>query len=140
VWNVLLAVAYTSGLLVAVCSDDPMSVVDDVWKPLLLGVLLGVSVWWLAVKNRVPLIPAVTPGDFWLILERWLGRGKRWAMSMGYQDLPRWRTSALAATHRLLQVRAWQKTLDASERSLQGWSLAVTVLLVLGIAIALLSA
>lgn len=140
VWSVLLAVAYTSGLLVAVCSDDPMSVVDDVWKPLLLGVLLGVSVWWLAVKNRVPLIPAVTPGDFWLILERWLGRGKRWAMSMGYQDLPRWRTSALAATHRLLQVRAWQKTLDASERSLQGWSLAVTVLLVLGIAIALLSA
>jgi len=140
VWSVLLAAAYTSGLLVAMWSDDPMEIVVDAWQPLVLGVLIGVSVWLLAEKNRVPSIPTVTPGDFWLILERWFCRGKRWAMSMGFQVLPRWRTIGLAAAGRFLQVRAWQKVLDASERSLQSWSLAVTLLLVLGIAIALLNA
>jgi hypothetical protein len=38
-----------------------------------------------------------------------------------------------------VQVRAWQKALDAGERFLQRWTLAVTLLLLMGIAIALLS-
>jgi len=81
--------------------------------------------------------PTIAPGDLWLILERWFSRGNRWAMSMGSQVLPRWRTSGLAVAGRLLRVRAWQKALYAGERSLQNWTLAVTLLLLLAIAIAL---
>lgn len=40
---------------------------------------------------------------------------------------------------RLLQVRGWQKALDAGEHSLQSWTLAVTLLLLMGIVIALLN-
>jgi len=90
-----------------------------------------------AISRPAPMIP---PGDFWLIFERWFSRGSRWIMSMGLQVLPRWRASVLAVAGCLLQVRVWQKVLDAGERSLQSWSLAVTLLLLLGIAIALLSA
>ena len=88
------------------------------------------------ISSPAPMIP---PGDLWSILERWFSRGSRWIMSMGLQVLPRWRASVLAVASCLLQVRVWQKALDAGERSLQSWSLAVTLLLLLGIAIALLS-
>ena len=60
-------------------------------------------------------------------------------MSMGLQILPRWRAAGLAMASRLLQVRGWQKMLDAGEVSLRSWTLAVTLLLLLGLAIALLS-
>ena len=83
--------------------------------------------------------PMIPPGDFWLILERWFFLGSRWFMSTGLQLLPRWRASVLAVAGCLLQVRVWQKALDAGERALQSWALAVTLLLLLGIAIALLS-
>ena len=89
-----------------------------------------------AISVPAPIIP---PGDFWLILERWFFLGRRWFMSMGLQVLPRWRASVLAVAGCLLQVRVWQKALDAGERALQSWALAVTLLLLLGIAIALLS-
>ena len=82
----------------------------------------------------------IPPGDFWLILERWFSRGCRWFMSMGLQILPRWRASVLAAVSCRLPDRVWQKALDAGERALQSWTLAITLLLLLGIAIALLSA
>ena len=81
----------------------------------------------------------IPPGDFWPVLERWFSQSTHWFMSMGLQLLPRWRSSGLAAAGRLLQVRVWQKALDAGERALQGWSLAVALLLLLGLAIALLS-
>jgi len=90
------------------------------------------------VAMNVP-APMIPPGDFWLILERWFSRGGRWFMSMGLKVLPRWRASVLAVAGCLLQVRVWQKALDAGERALQSWTLVVTLLLLLGIAIALLS-
>jgi len=138
VWGVLLAAAYATGLFAAMWSDDPMGVIVEVWWPLVLGILIGGSVWWMAAKGKVPFIATIPPGDLWPILERGVSRGKRWSMSIGLQVLPRWRASGLTVAGRLLQVRAWQKALDAGERSLQSWSLAVTLLLLLGIAIALL--
>ena len=140
VWAVLLVAAYATRLFAAVGSDDPTGVMVDVWWPLVLGLLIGGSVWWLAAKRKLPSIPTIAPGDLWSILERWLGRGKRWAMSMGLQVLPRWRASGMAVAGRLLRVRGWQKVLDAGEGSLRSWTLAVTLLLLLGLAIALLSA
>jgi hypothetical protein len=81
----------------------------------------------------------IPPGDLWLILERRFSQINRWFMSTGLQVLPRWRSSGLALASCLLQVRVWQKALDAGERALQSWTLAVALLLLLGIAIALLS-
>jgi formate hydrogenlyase subunit 3/multisubunit Na+/H+ antiporter MnhD subunit len=141
VWGVLLVAAYATGGLVAAWSYEPMGVVIDVWQPLVLGMLVGGSVWWMAAKGKAPSIPTITAGDLWSFLEPWFSRGNRWAMSMGLQVLPRWRVAALTTAGRLLQVqtRAWQKALDSGECSLQAWTLAVTLLLLLGIAIALLS-
>ena len=45
----------------------------------------------------------------------------------------------LALADRLLQIDTWHNTLDATEHSLQRWIIAVTLLLLLGIVIALLS-
>ena len=141
VWGVLLAATVAIGLLAAVWSDDPMGVVTAVWWPLVTGVLIGGSAWWMAVKGKLPSIPMIPPGDLWSVLEQWLSRVDRWTMSTGLQVLPRWRAAGLAVADRLLQVqvRAWQKALDAGERALQSWAVAVTLLLLLGIAIALLS-
>ena len=139
VWGVLLAATVATGLLAAVWSDDPTGVVADACWPLVVGILIGSSAWWLAANNRLPALPVIPPGDLWSILGRWLSRSNRWAMSMGHQVLPRWRAAVLATADRLLQVRTWQKALDAGERSLQSWTLAVTLLLLLGIVIALLS-
>jgi len=137
VWSVLLVAAYTTGLLAAVSTDNPMGVLVDVLWPISIGILLGGSAWWMAAKNRLPAMPVIPPGDIWSILERWLSRSNRWARSMGLEVLPRWRAAVLAAGSRCLHVRAWQKALDAGERSLQSWTLAVTLLLLLGIVIAI---
>ena len=139
VWGVLLAATVATGLLAAVWRHDPMGLIVDMWWPLVLGVLIGGSVWWVSAKGRVPVIPTIPPGDLWLIIERWFSRVDHWVMSIGLQVLPRWRAAGLAVAGRLLQVCAWQKVLDAGERSLQRWSIAVTLLLLLGAAVALLS-
>jgi multicomponent K+:H+ antiporter subunit D len=139
VWGVLLVAAYGTGLLAAVGSVDLMGVIVDVWWPFVLGILIGGNVWWMAAKRKLPSIPTISPGDFWTVLERWFIRGNRWVISMGLQVLPGWRASALAVVGRFLQVRWWQKALDAGEHSLQSWTLSVTLLLLLGVVIALLS-
>ena len=137
VWSVLLVAAYATGLLAAVLADNPMGLAGDVLWPITIGILMGGSAWWMAVKNRLPAMPVIPPGDLWSILERWLSRSNHWARSIGLQVLPRWRAAVLAAGGRCLHVRAWQKALDAGERSLQSWTVAVTLLLLLGIVIAI---
>ena len=139
VWGVLLAATAATGLLAVVWSDDPMGVIADVWWPIVLGVLIGGGVWWMAANGRVPVIPMIPPGDLWSVLEKGFSRVGRWLMSVGSQVLPRWRAAGLAMAGHLLQVCVWQKVLDAGERSLHRWSIAVTLLLLLGVAIALLS-
>jgi len=138
IWGVLLAATAAIGLLAALWCDDPMGVVVDVWRPVVLGLLIGSSVWWMAAKGALPVIPAIPPGDLWLIIARWLSRVDHWMMSVGHQVLPRWRAAGLAVAGHLLQVCKWQKALDAGERLLQRWSIAVTLLLLLGAAIVLL--
>jgi len=137
VWSILLVAAYTTGLLAAASTDNPMGVLVDALWPITIGMLLGGSAWWMAAKNRLPAMPVIPPGDLWSILERWLSRSNHWVRSIGLQVLPRWRAAVLAAGGRFLHVRAWQKALDAGERSLQSWTLAVTLLLLLGIVIAI---
>ena len=140
VWGVLLVATVTAGLLAVVWHGDPVSVFAAVWWPFLSGVLIGGSVWWMAATGKVPARPTIPPGDLWSIIEKGLSRVDRWVMSFGLQVLPRWRAAGLVRVDRLLQTCAWQKALDAGEHLLQHWSIAVTLLLLLGGAIAFLSA
>ncbi len=120
-------------------ADFRMAALWPYWT--LCTMLLAVRWFYLLIhRQKLLSMPAIAPGDLWLIPERWLSRGNRWAMSMGLQILPRWRVSVLAVAGRFLRVRTWQKALDVSECLLQNWTLAVTLLLLLGIAIALLGA
>jgi multicomponent K+:H+ antiporter subunit D len=141
IWGVLLAATVATGLLAVVWSGASMGVVVDLWWPLLFGILIGSSAWWLAVKNRLPAMPTIPPGDCWPLLETGLSRVHHWLMSMGFQVLPRWRTAVLSGVNRLLQsqTRVWQNALNAGERTLRNWTLAITLLLLTGITIALLS-
>jgi hypothetical protein len=141
IWGVLLAATVATGLLAVVWSGTPVDVIADVWRPLVFGILIGCSGWWLAVKNRLPAMPTVPPGDCWSLLERGFSRVHHWVMSAGFQLLPRWRAAVLTIVNRLLQsqTRVWQNALNAGERALRSWTLAVTLLLLTGIAIALLS-
>ena len=115
------------------------------WWPwwMLCMVLLAFRWLYLLLRRQEEAIsvpaPMIPPGDLWLILERWFSQGNRCFMSLGLQVWPRWRAAGLAAAGRLLQVRVWQKVLDAGEHALQSWGLAVALLLLLGLAIALLS-
>ncbi|HEX23195.1 MAG TPA: hypothetical protein ENH21_07170 [Chromatiales bacterium] len=54
---------------------------------------------------------------------------------MGVGTLPRLRAPWLAKVGRLRQVRAWQRALDGSERSLQRWAYAITLFLLLAIVV-----
>jgi len=140
VWGVLLVATVTTGLLAAVWHAAPVSVFAAVWWPLVSGVLIGGSAWWMSGAGKLPAMPTIPPGDLWSIIEKGLSRVDHGVMSFGLQVLPRWRAAGLARVDRLLRGCTWQKALGAGEDLLQHWSIAVTLLLLLGGAIAFLSA
>ena len=142
VWCLLLTAAVATGLRAAVQSDDPTGTLAAAWWPCVAAMLIGSSAWWMAAHNRLPAMPTIPPGDLWSVIEKGFSRVDRWTLSMGHQVLPRWRAAGLATADQLLQVqaRAWQKALDTGEHSLHSWTLAITLLLLSGIAIALFSA
>lgn len=79
--------------------------------------------------------------DSSLWFERWSGTVVVWAGKTGFDTLPRWRAWWLAKLSRLwLVICAWQSVLDASERTLQGWTLAITLFLLLGIVVVFVGA
>ena len=61
-----------------------------------------------------------------------------WGRHMGFEVLPRLRNAFLAYVQSLWQVNFWQKTLQTGEHYLQRWSLAVTILLLIGITVVIL--
>jgi len=141
VWSMLLLAAYVTGLLAIILSDNPMGVIIAVAGPMAIGILMGGSAWWMAAKNRLPVIPTVPPGDLCSLMESGFSRLSSRVMSIGLQVLPRWCATGRAVADRLLQVQAgaWRKALDMGEQSLQSWALAVTLLLLIAIAIAILT-
>jgi formate hydrogenlyase subunit 3/multisubunit Na+/H+ antiporter MnhD subunit len=102
-------------------------------------VVLVVVICWLQTNRHTPAAFAKQADDPGLWIERRAGAFVRWGREMGFDTLPRWRDSLLALASRLLQIYAWRKALDAGERTLQNWSVAVTLLLLLGVVITLLS-
>jgi len=101
-----------------------------------LAVLVTAS-GWLEARRHSPATPAKQADDSNLWFERWSGTVVAWAGKTGFDTLPRWRAWWLATVSRLwLAICAWQSALDAGERTLQRWTLAITLFLLLGIVMA----
>ncbi len=103
------------------------------------SVVVVAVICWLQASRYTPAALAKQADDSSLWIERRAGAVVRWGKHTGFDTLPRLRASWLALVGSLLQMRVWRKALDAIEYSLQSWILAVTLLLLLGIFIALLS-
>jgi len=100
-----------------------------------MAVLITVS-GWLQAKQHFPATPAKQVEDSSLWFERWPGIIVAWASKTGFNTLPRWRAWWLAKVDRLwLLICALKSVLDASERTLQRWTFAITLFLLLGIAV-----
>jgi len=91
---------------------------------------LTAGIGWLETRNAHFVAPA-KPDDVTPWFERWPDAVVRWGGQMGFDTLPRLRAAWLAEVGHLLQIRAWQRSLDRSERFLQRWSLAITLFLLL---------
>jgi len=105
-----------------------------------MAVLITVS-GWLQAKPHYPATPGKQVEDSSLWFERWPGIIVAWAGEAGFDTLPRWRAWWLAKVDRLwLLICALQSVLDASERTLQRWVFAITLFLLLGIAVVFVGA
>ncbi len=104
-----------------------------------LAVLTVGTGWW---KERNPYsdAPAKQDDDSNPWFERWPGAVVRWCGQMGFDTLPRLRAAWLAEVGHLRPIRAWQRSLDRSERFLQRWSLAITLFLLFGMVMAFVGA
>ncbi|RKZ63839.1 MAG: formate hydrogenlyase, partial [Gammaproteobacteria bacterium] len=101
-----------------------------------MAVLIAVS-GWLQAKQHYLAAPAKQVEDSSLWFERWSGIIVAWVGKAGLDTLPRWRAWWLAKVNRLwLLICTLQSVLDASERTLQRWTFAITLFLLLGIAVA----
>ena len=72
--------------------------------------------------------------------ECWPAAVVRRAARLGVDTLPRWRAAWQTWLMRLWRPRTWQRALDGSERFLQRWAVAVTLLVLLGMAVVLAGA
>jgi multicomponent K+:H+ antiporter subunit D len=102
--------------------------------------VLVTAIRWLEARYPYPATPAKRTDDSSPWFERWSGVVVRWGQQMGFDTLPRLRASWLANVGRLRQVCAWHRASDAGEWYLQRWALAVTLVLLLGIAVVLVAA
>jgi len=102
--------------------------------------LLATAIGWLEARSHYPAAPAKQADGSSPWFERWPGAVVCWGGRMGFDVLHRLRTLWLAKVSRLRQARAWQRTLDAGERSLQRWTFAITLFLLLGIVVAFVGA
>ncbi|MCP3881644.1 MAG: formate hydrogenlyase [Sulfitobacter sp.] len=115
-----------------------------VWAPafiVVLGIglpLLAVGIQWLEARGRFRAWSARWEGDSIPWFLRWSEAVVRWGSQIGFEVLPRWRALWLGAAGRVWQVRPWQIALDSGERAFRWWRFAITLLLLLGIAAALL--
>ena len=101
---------------------------------------LTIGIGWLEARKPYSDAPAKRADDSNPWFERWPDAVVCWAGQTGFDTLPRLRDSWLAKVGRLWQVRAWQRILDGGERSLQRWTFAITLFLLLGIVVAFVGA
>ncbi len=98
--------------------------------------ILNITIVRLGSRSHCPAMHSADEDEASLWFERYPGMVLAWAAMAGYETLPRWRSWWLAQVSRLwLRIRALQSALDFSERALQSWVFAVTLFLLLGIAV-----
>ncbi len=101
-------------------------------------VVLIAASGWLQARQHYPASQA-EDSNMWF--ERWSGIIVAWGGKAGFDTLPRWRAWWLVKVNSLwLLICTLQSVLDASERTLQRWTLAITLFLLLGIAVVFFSA
>ena len=102
-----------------------------------VGLILLVSAsGWLQARCNYPATVTQQGDDTSLWFERCSGTVVAWVMKAGFDTLPGWRATWLAKMNRLWQILfAWQGVLDTTEHTLQRWTFAITVFLLLGIAV-----
>ena len=95
--------------------------------------LLTIIIRWTEAEE-----PNQKPLDTVLLYGCWSEKLISWGRRMGFELLPRLRNAFLVYVQSLWQVNFWQKNLQTGEHYLQRWSLAVTILLLIGITIVIL--
>jgi len=98
--------------------------------------VLVTTIGWLHTRREYPATPAMHADDSNPWFERWPGAVVCWGAKIGFDTLPGLRASWLAKVGCLRQIRVWQRTLDSIERSLQRWTFASTLLLLLVVVVA----
>jgi len=103
--------------------------------------LLVIAIRWLEARRHYPAAPAKQADDSSLRLERWSGAVVAWAETTGYRTLPKWRVLWRVKMSRpWLVICAWKSALAAGERTLQRWTFAITLFLLLGMAVVFVGA
>ncbi|VAW72402.1 hypothetical protein MNBD_GAMMA14-1093 [hydrothermal vent metagenome] len=102
--------------------------------------VLVTGIRWLQARREYAAMSARQEDDSNSWFERLPGAVMRWGREAGLDILPGWRASWLAKAGCLRQIRVWQKTLDSIERYLQRWTFASTLLVLLGVIVALAGA
>ncbi|MBA1445233.1 MAG: hypothetical protein M3H12_07470 [Chromatiales bacterium] len=102
--------------------------------------VLAATIGWLQARHEYPATPAMQTDDSIPWFERWPGTVVRWGAKIGLDILPGLRSSWLAKVGCLRQICARQRTLDNIERSLQRWTFASTLLLLLAMVSVFLAA
>ncbi|HFD86363.1 MAG TPA: formate hydrogenlyase [Gammaproteobacteria bacterium] len=95
--------------------------------------VLTAAIGWLQARHHYLAAPVELADDSGTRFDRWAGAVVRWAMQIGFDTLPRWRTAWLAKAGRLRRTHRWQKELEGGESYLRRWRYAITLFLLLGI-------
>jgi len=103
-------------------------------------VVVVAAICLLQTDRHAPATITKQADDSSLWIERFAGAVVRWEEELGYEILPRLRSSWQAIVGSLLQIRVWRKAVDSAEYSLQRWILAITLFLLLGVATVFLAA
>jgi len=104
-----------------------------------LLVLVHISIWLTTKSNHTDEHEKQTE-PLYLPLEHLSGAVVNWFTVIRTQTLSLMRMAWLIKANSFRLVRVWKKILDDSEHFLQSWSIAITLLLILSIGVALISA
>jgi len=130
------------------------TVLGSLW-PLLFGAVLTIiAVLWRAHLTRNPgampirdgqtpagyLTPRIPPGDLLIPISACIAPALTYGRRLANEQLPRWLDARLASLRRLWFNVDWQRIIATRESSLNHWSKAMVLLVLLGLIIATLGA
>lgn len=114
---------------------------------MLFPIFIAVTGWALVIatltmarrnRGRLDAVPGEIPTSDtapWFVL--WPGALLSWGRRAGFDTLPRWRAAVIIQLSRLARLFTLQSALNAGERSIQQWRVAITVFVLLGAVVVL---